>query len=138
MTRRLSSADSQTASASSNGTQPATSASAFSIVSSTASGCRGTIGCAQCTTAFGSPVAASVPMWTVLERGGAATCGRSGASSTHRPIRWARVTHEMTTPARVADSSSGSAPGSATQPFRGRTSSRASTARRTARSLQPS
>ena len=40
-------------------------------------------------------------------------------------------------PARVADSSSGSAPGSATQPFRGRTSSLASTARRTARSLQP-
>lgn len=59
--------------------------------------------------------------------GGAATW-TAPSPSTHSPSLSACVTQETTTPARAAATSSGSASGSATQPLRGRISSRVETA----------
>lgn len=125
----MSSADSHTISASSRGRHCATSASTFSTSSTRLSGCRGTTGSAQCTTARGAR--------TAPDRGGAATCGISLGRSTQSPHRSACVTHDTTTPARAAATRCASAPGRATHPLRGRIRRSWSTAARTERSLHP-
>ena len=123
-------ADSHTARAWSGGRHSATRASTFSIGSANVPGGRGTTGLDQCTTdrlasSTGTREFARAATWC------------TGACGTHSPSRVAWVTQLMTTPARAAATSIGSAPGVATHRWRGRWRSRRRTAPSTSYLLNP-